>query len=393
MSQRQRTGPFLLRQGFRPFFLGAGAYGALAMALWLAMLDGRSLLPGDVDPLAWHQHEMVFGVLAAAMAGFLLTAIPNWTGRLPVQGLRLGVLAGCWLAGRIAMVLSGVIGPAIAGGIDAAFLFLLAGTALREVIAGRNWRNLAVVVPVLLFAVANVLFHVGAAGIADTASSGITLSLFVMLALLSLIGGRIVPSFTRNWLARQAPGPLPAPPGRFDAVAIAGVVGLAVAVLAAPSAPVTGGLAIAVAVLHAVRLARWQGLRTLSDPLLAVLHLAYLWMPVGFLLLGLSVFVDALPASASWHALTAGAMSTMVLAVMSRAALGHSGRPLTAGPATVICFALVTFAAVVRVVAPLSDDPATGYLVSGLAWASAYGLFAAAYLRMLTGWGAGAPPQ
>jgi len=264
----------------RPFFLGAGLYAAIAMAVWLSMLAGFDTAPTAFDPITWHAHEMLYGFIAAAMAGFLLTAIPNWTGRLPVKGNSLGFLAIAWLAGRLAVYTSEIIGNLAAGILDVSFLLLLSGLFIREIIAEKNWKNLLVVMPVLLLAVTNIAIHGNMLGLWDDVTREVlVLGLFLVLILLSVIGGRVVPSFTRNWLKARGATPLPAPFGPLDKASILSVVILLIVLMLGNDA-VSGWTAAAVSALHAVRLARWQGWQCTAEPLLWILHVAYAWLPI-----------------------------------------------------------------------------------------------------------------
>lgn len=213
------AGPALWSGGFRPFFLGGAAFAAVALPLWVwALITGEAVAVAG-DPLSWHIHEMIFGYVGAVLAGFLLTAIPNWTGRLPVRGRPLMLLFALWLAGRVAVVFGEAIGPAAAA-VDAAFLAVLAGVAWREVAAGKNAGNFPICVVVSLFALANICFHleIATAGAADYS---IRAALGIILLLISLIGGRITPSFTRNWLAKRGAADMPAPFGRYDKLCLA----------------------------------------------------------------------------------------------------------------------------------------------------------------------------
>ena len=378
---RRHDVPALLSAGFRPFFLGAAVWGAIAIPLWLAVFAGARGLPSALPPLAWHAHEMVFGYGAAVVAGFMLTAIPNWTGRMPLQGVPLLGLVLLWLAGRAAVLLSQRIGAPAAAVVDLAFPLAFLGVVAREIAAGRNWRNLPMVAALLSLFAGNLLVHLAALGIADTAEAGNRLGIATLLMLISFVGGRIVPSFTRNWLARRQPqAAAPAPFDAFDRAVLAATF-LALALwVAAPDGRATAAAALAAGLALIARLVRWRGAAAVSDPLLLVLHLGYFWLGLGLMLLGLVRFMPFLPQTAALHALTVGAIGTMTLAVMSRASLGHTGRPLEAGRLTIAVYALVTIAAVLRVAAPLAG---TGYMLAielaGAAWSGAFGLFALAY--------------
>ncbi|PPQ26659.1 NnrS family protein [Rhodopila globiformis] len=381
---RPYQGPALFSYGFRPFFLAGAIWAALAILLWLPLFFGRMQIPMAFSPVDWHAHEMLYGYLPAIITGFLLTAIPNWTGRLPLNGNRLIVLALAWLAGRLAVLVSAPIGPVAAGVIDCLFLLLVAAATAREVIAGRNWKNLPPVGLVLAFFAGNVLFHVEAwqTGSADYARR---IGIAAAIALVALIGGRVIPSFTRNWLARQAPGRLPVPFGGFDKAALAASGVALVAWVALPDFAVTAALLLVAGVLHAIRLARWAGERALRNALLLILHVAYAFIPLGFLLTAASILApQAVTVSAAVHAWTAGAIGVMTLAMMTRVSLGHTGRDLAAGWLGCAIYAAVIVAAVARIGASLDMDAyATLLLVAGVAWIAAFGLFAIGYGPML----------
>jgi uncharacterized protein involved in response to NO len=372
------AGPALFSYGFRPFFLGGSIWSVACIALWVPQFVGWFSLRTAYSPLDWHIHEMLYGYVAAVVAGFLLTAIPNWTGRLPICGAPLAALAGLWLLGRVALLLSAHFGIVAAALIDIAFLATLAVAAAREIVAGRNWRNLRVLGVLGVLIAGNIVFHaeVYAYGFADY---GIRIGIGAMILLISIVGGRVVPSFTRNWLVRQEKGRLPAPFSRFDVVAIAAsAVSLAMWV-AFPSHAVTGLALIAAAALQAVRLVRWAGDRTISDRLVLILHVGYAFVPVGFAMLGISIVAPSLaPASAGIHAWTAGAFGMMTLAVMTRASLGHTGQPLTAGAGTQAIYLFVFCAAMLRIVSAFNGSIVLIELASA-AWVAAFGVFVLLY--------------
>jgi len=377
---RMAASPPILRGGFRPFFLVGALWAVIALGLWLAALLGGLELPSALDPLAWHRHEMLYGFVGAMVAGFLLTAIPNWTGRLPIAGWPLASLAALWLAGRLAVLFSGTLGLGVAMLLDVGFYAVMAFVGAREILAAKN-RNLPLVAMVLLFGAADAADYAAVAGRLVDGEVGFRAGIALVTLMISVIGGRIIPSFTRNWLARRGHQQgLPDQPGRFD---LAVIVFTALALLGwvlAPGVLLTGGMLVAVGALQLVRLARWGGWRTVPDPLLLVLHLGYLWIPAGLALLGWSVLDLAFPRTAAIHALTAGAMATMILAVTTRATLGHTGRELRAGPLTVAAYALVTLGALLRLAASLGwIGYAAGLAWAGALWAGAFGLFVATY--------------
>jgi uncharacterized protein involved in response to NO len=340
---RLQKSPALLSAGFRPFFLFAALWACLAIPMWLAALAGGGLILSGWPPVVWHAHEMVFGFGAAAVAGFLLTAIPNWTGRMPLQGNRLALLVLLWIAGRLANLSSAWMGATITAALDLAFPSVFFAAIAREIIGGRNWRNLPMLAALTLLLAGNLLVHFELLGVSETADVGNRLGIATLLMLISLIGGRIIPSFTRNWLARQRHGArLPAPFGVIDRIALGLTVGALALWTVLPAAAMTHWIEACAGLALFARLARWRGLATLREPLLWVLHLGYGWLAAGFLLLAINSFVPVLPQSTALHALTAGAIGTMTLAVMTRASLGHTGRPLTAGLGTAAIYLLVT---------------------------------------------------
>lgn len=378
-------GPPLLSYGFRPFFLIGAGYAALAILIWLPEYFGEAALAGAFSPLVWHTHEMLFGFVPAIIAGFLLTAIPNWTGRLPLRGTPLLALLVVWLLGRIAIGVSGVTGWLPAMVIDCAFLIVLAATVAREIVAGKNWRNLVVLAVLALLLASNAGFHLearftGSAGHSERA--GVAL----VLVLIMLIGGRIVPSFTQNWLAKTNPGRLPRAFGRVDQISVAIAVIALLAWAIESSSRLAGILLCLAALAQAARLARWAGWLTWRNPLLLMLHIAYGFVPAGFVLsAGAAFYPDAIPPGAGLHAWTAGAMGTMILAVMTRASLGHTGRELRADLVTNLLYAAVLVSAFSRIVASLDPGHAMSLLLlSGFAWIVAFLGFAIGYGPLLT---------
>ncbi|EDP62363.1 NnrS [alpha proteobacterium BAL199] len=350
----------------------------------LAVLSGRVVLPTAFDPTTWHAHEMLFGFIQAAVAGFLLTAVPNWTGRMPIQGWSLGALALVFIAGRVAVAGSGVIGPLAAAVVDLAFPLLLLTALAREILTGRNWRNLPMLGALAALILANGLTHIEALGWASTGSLGLRLGIAIVVTLISLIGGRIIPSFTRNWLAKRRSPHLPAPADRFDALAMAATIAALVVWVFAPDASAVPPLMAIAGAAAFARLVRWQGHRTLSEPLVWVLHAGFLWVPIGFSLLALGALFEIITPTAALHALTGGAAATMILAVQTRATLGHTGRPLHATLSTVLIYVLVTVSALARIAAGVEADFYLPMLVvAGGTWFAAFVLFLVVYGPML----------
>lgn len=381
---RREAYPALLSYGFRPFFLFGSIWAALAIILWLPMLAGRLETSSLLSPVDWHAHELLFGYLAAVVTGFLLTAIPNWTGRLPVRGAPLAGLVALWLAGRIAIWFSADLGWVAAMVLDSAFLLAVAVSALIEIVVGRNWRNLLVLVPVTALFAANVFFHVEARFFGFTETSR-NLAIAAGLVLIMVIGGRIIPSFTRNWLVRENPGRLPVPFNRFDgAVIVVSTIAL-LGWTIGPEAWVSGALLVVAAILNAVRLSRWAGWRTVSEPLLLILHIAYVFVPAGLLISGLTALDSAfMPSVAGIHIFGIGAIGAMTLAVMARATLGHTGRELHAGAGTVMVFCAIVLAAPLRFAAALMPESTWLLHASATLWVLAFAGFVLCYAGALT---------
>jgi uncharacterized protein involved in response to NO len=376
--------PYWLTCGFRPFFfLGALAMAASVLA-WLPMLAGAYELPTSLAPRDWHVHTMLFGGLSAIVAGFALTAASNWTGRPPIAGGELALLVVLWLAGILAVSVSAWIGAPAAALVDLAFPAALTGVFAREVIAAGNYRNLRVVALVALLGLANAGFHLEAAhaGLADYSVRG---GIGLVLVLIMLVGGRIIPAFTRNWLTARGATALPVPFGRYDAATVAASAAALLAWTALPWAEASAVLLILAGAMNLVRLARWQGLQTRSEPLMWILHLAYATVPLGFAMVGASILAPGLvdPMGAV-HVWAIGTFGTMTLAVMTRASRGHSGQPLAAGRLEVAIYGLVLLGALARVAAPyLPGGIGRGLEFAGLAWALAFLGFALGYGRML----------
>lgn len=378
-------GSAILSYGFRPFFLVGSLYAGLTILFWLPLFYGHVETLSVFAPVDWHIHEMLFGYLSAVVTGFLLTAIPNWTGRLPVQGTPLLALLLIWLAGRLAVFFSGEIGWIAAAAVDCSFLLAVAGAAAIEIVAGRNWRNLKVLAPVAVLLAANICFHleVELNGLSDMSRR---LGIGAALVLIMIIGGRIIPSFTRNWLVKANPGRLPVPFNRLDVATIAFSAGALAVWTVSPGAVAAGTMLIAAAMLNLIRLSRWAGDRTLSDPLVLILHVAYLFLPVGLMLGGLAaLFPQTVPPAAAVHAFGAGVIASMTLAVMTRATLGHTGRDLRADPGTCAIFVAIVASAVLRIIAAFVPGQTLLLHASAAAWAIAFLGYAALFGGMLIG--------
>ena len=391
-ARRSKAQPWpILRLGFRLFFWLAGVWAVAAMAIWIAIMSGTELFGGMELPLAapgplWHGHEFIFGYAFAVVAGFLFTAIPNWTGRLPVSGAPLALLAGLWLLARLTMMLGGAVDPVISAVGALAFPVVFTLLVAREILASGKIKNLPVLVALSCLVLADVVFQLGT--IFDLAYHDIALRLAIaILALLiALIGGRVTPSFTRNWLAKRKATKMPAPMDIWDHIAMAVTAVALICWVVWPQAVGSAMALFAGAFALALRLSRWRGLHCWREPLLLVLHLGYAWLPVGLALLGWSIVSTELAMADAQHALTTGAVGTMTLAMMTRASLGHSDRPLTADGVTVAIFALITIAGMGRLWAGFAFD---GYMtlisLSAAAWIGAFALFLVSYSPILFG--------
>ena len=375
---------------FRPLFLMATLHAIVVVPLWVAAWLGHAPLPASLGtPIFWHAHEMIFGFAGAAIGGFALTAVATWTKRAPVAGAPHIALSVLWLIARLLFFApsSALLVPAVAADLGYGILLLLMMS--REVVSVRNTRNYKVLVLLALLPITNLAFFFGLRSNATWTMSALFAGMWAVLLLINLIGGRIIPGFTRNWLKRRADpktgstAELPPAFDRFDLLVSGLVVALAaLQVLEAPSTWVAS-VGLTTGALMFLRLARWQGYRGAAEPLVWVLHLGFAWLPIGFVLLGLSA-LDLAPRTAGIHALTSGAITTMIVAVASRAALGHTGRPLRSHPLLTWSYALITIAAITRVAATFGPGARTLLAVSASAWFLGFACFASRYIPILT---------
>ncbi len=377
----------LLSVAFRPFFL-IGSFCAFGVIFfWTIGLLGIGPMSGFPNLYLWHAHEMVFGFVLAVVAGFSLTAVATWTGRPPIKDAKLVWLIFAWSVGRIAMVYSPHWPAMLVAVADLLFPCLLAIFFGREVIAANNQRNLPLVVVVALFAALNLLFHLGNAINPALRRTALLLAVHLILLLVAVIAGRIIPSFTTNWMRAtgKTTQKLPRSLAAVDntALILTAITGLAITF--APAHPASAAIAWIAAVAHAIRLSHWSGLHTRREPLLLILHLAYLWFPLGYALTGLAVF-SGYSSSVALHALTIGVIAGMIIAMMSRVALGHTGRPLHAARLTVFAYTLWMLTTVIRLSGPLWPAYYI-YTVETAAsmWMVTFALFAWVYWPILCG--------
>lgn len=378
-------GHAFMSYAFRPFFLLNGLIAVAVMLTWVLLLRG-AWPSGPANFMMWHAHEMLVGFAMAAIAGFMLTAVANWTGRPPISGAPLAWLVLAWLAGRAAMAASGTVPAWLVAPLDLAFPLLLFLFVLQEIAAAGNRRNYPLVAITALLLLLDLLYHLGAAGVLPAADRfAVYLMIHTVLLLITVIGGRVVPNFTANWLRAQGAARLPVIHPALDRLVIAVTLLTGLAAAIAPLHPLTGVVAALAAVLHGVRLGRWRGLATRAEPLLLMLHVAYAWLPIGYLLTALSVFGMALPPTAALHALTMGGIGSMIFAMIARVPLGHTGRPLTASTLTVVAFAALTAAIAVRVLSPLSGQAYLAMInLSAAGWILAFSIYLGIYWPILT---------
>lgn len=385
-----RSSPFF-SYGFRPFFLLAGLLAVLGMALWLLAINGSPWPVQASRSTFWHAHEMGLGFGGAVMAGFILTAGANWTGRPPIRGPLLVCLVLGWLCGRAAMLYSGLLPATLTMLLDLLFPVLLGLLVTREIVGARNRRNYGVLTIVWALTVFTVLYHVAAIGSLSEESAAdmqrIVARLFVYLlaVLITVLGGRVIPGFTGSWLRMRGASKLPGARDWLETGIVPLTVAAGLSQALAPDGIVTAVLCISAGAAHVLRLSGWRGLATAAEPLLLVLHVAYAWLGLGFLLLGLSAAGLPVPETAALHALTVGGIGGVILGMMTRVALGHTGRPLHAARITQLAYVLLGSSALLRAFGPLSATGSTlAYTGSGLLWIASFSLFVWHYAPILT---------
>ena len=386
-ASRPPRGWALFGYGFRPFFLLAALYAPMAVAAWVLVLMGVLPDPSYIGGPLLHSHEMVFGFAVAGVLGFLTTALPNFAGATPITGRPLALLAAVWLVARLALWMSDWLPPPLVAAADLALVPLALALLLRSLPPHPNRRMLVFPALFTLFELANALVHAEALGwTRDTGAAGVTFGINLVAILVAIIGGRIVPSFTANALRAAGSPLLPRSFRALDATAIGATAAMAVAMLAVGEGPVVGAVALLAGLANAARLSLWRGAQTIRTPILFVLHVGYGWLAGAQLLRAAAELGGLLPVSAAIHALTVGCFGTMMLAVMSRAALGHTGRALRAHPLTVAAYVLVSVAALARIAVALLPDFQMALLTATAAsWIGAFALFLTVYAPILLG--------
>jgi len=377
----------LFDYGFRPFFLLSGCYALAIVPIWLYRFAHAATPFGALPAMYWHAHEMLYGFVIAAVAGFLLTAVPSWTGTRGFAGRPLMLVVSLWLLGRIAMSAVGAVPFWVTAAAELsllpALLALLAPPIFRN--ANRNAPLLAVVT--VLWLIDAVFVFALERGDAALAGSAMRLAIDLVLILVTVIGGRIVPAFTANALRVRGEPVTTITRRPVEIVVIGTMVAIAIVDLFAPDSIASGTLAAFAALAHAVRISGWRSFRTRGAPILWVLHIAYAWVPVGLALKACALLADGSWAMKWQHALTMGVFATMILAVMTRASLGHTGRPLVVSRAIAVAYLVLTAGTVLRVfgVAVFPAHYLLSVTIAGLAWVLAFGIFVVVYAPVLWG--------
>jgi uncharacterized protein involved in response to NO len=373
----------ILALGFRPFFLLAAIFAAAAVPLWLMIYQGLLDPASHLAPNLWHGHEMVFGFAIAVIAGFLLTATANWTGRRTASGAWLACLVALWLAGRIAMFGGGALPNSVVAGIDVAFLPVLAIALAVPILATGNRRNMIFPVVLLVLGAVNALIHLSALGIIGwDPLAGLRVAIDLIILMIGVLGGRVIPSFTKNALPQATVKPC----AKSSVLSLVSLAVLAIADAVTDEPGVVGAAALFAGIINALRMRGWGSFATVRHPILWILHVGYAWMAIGLILRGLGELTDFVPADAGVHALTLGTIGSMVLGMMSRVALGHSGRDIKPDLLTVVAYGLINIAALLRVLfSAISEEHwrMVALIGSGSLWSIAFSLFTIVYLPIV----------
>ncbi len=389
-STAQPTAALLFEGGFRIFFLSAAFYSALIMVLWILDLSGTteflgtfSLLPGSL----WHAHELIFGFIMAVVAGFLTTAVPGWADSPRIRGAELAFLYGLWVLGRLAVLFSEVLPMLLSSLIDLAFIPILVWIIAKRIIAKKLWRNMGFIPLLLLIFTGNLLVWLEMLAFTTvSATTGIRLAIGLLVLMTILIGGRVTPVFTGNWLKRHNMKPLPESPGWLTKATLLSCLAAILGELFFPQT-LPGSILYTIAgLLILLRLSYWQGWRTLKDPLMWVLHLGYAFLGFGFLAEGISILVEDFPEILANHVLTIGGLGIMILGMMSRIALGHTGRPLKVSPVISFSYVLILISLIARIIPPLAlpDLEEVGLHLAGTSWTLAWLLYLWIYTPILS---------
>lgn len=382
MTSSNDNNNILFSAGFRVFFPLAALSAVFLLSYWVLLVTGMAdYLPSHFSPVSWHQHEMIFGTVVAVIIGFLYTAVPNWTGQPTPTGRRLALLALLWILGRLTVFFSSMLPVWLPMLVDGIFLPLAILGIVGALVKVGNKRNYFLPVMLMLFAALNITSHLAVIGWVDFEERLLFLpaTLFIVF-LMNVIGGRIIPSFTRN----KYPNIVISTPAALLPLSALSIFGLAVAILVNAGGIIIGGIAAAACLLTLMRSLSWKGWKVAHDPMLFILHLGYFWIPVGFFLIAYGSFTGYVPLNHAMHAFTVGAVGSLTLGVMSRATLGHSGLPLNNEAILTVMFVLINLAAFSRAILPLITDASYMGLLHGAGslWILAYGLFLVRFLKM-----------
>lgn len=373
----------LAAKGFRPFFLLAALFAVAIVPLWLLILAGQVAGSSYLDPVTWHAHEMIFGFALAVIAGFLLTAVGNWTQRETLIGGPLLALASLWFLGRIAMTSAGAWPRALVAGVDLAFLPVLIVVLARPLVATRNRRNFVMLAVLGGLFVANAIVHLDALGWVSPGSGrrACLVGIDLVLLVIAVIAGRVFPMFTRNATQVASIRSI----RWLDYASLAAMAALLLADMVLPASALTAAVAACASLLAALRARHWGAEHSLRQPLLWILHAGYLWLVVGLALRALGDFGSPIPSSLAWHVLTVGTIGALTLGMMARVALGHSGRPLEPAPAMTWAFGAINAAVIARVFVPWWRPTwyFAGLVMAGLLWALAFLIFFTVYAPIL----------
>lgn len=376
----------LLSETYRPFFLLAGLWGGISMIFWILIVTQILEISSVMADEIWHQHEMVFGFTAAAIAGFSLTALPSWSKRPRISGAKLGVLAVVWMLGRLVFLVPDSVGSLSVMIIDMAFLSILSLIACYYILGGKNWKNSPILILIIAFAVGNALVHLELVELYETAALGFQIAILSVVMLIAVIGGRVTPAFTRNWLVRKGSQVEIADPMQiFDVIALLSLVIFTFSFLIFGNVLETAITAVIAAFINLIRLLRWKFWAVLSEPIMWVLHLGYLWLIIGLAMIGLSYAWEGVSSSVAMHSFTVGGFGTFIFAMMTRATLGHSGREIKASMLTTMIYFFITASAILRISSSLIDGYSDLALKgAGLCWIFAFILFCIEYIPIFT---------
>lgn len=370
----------LFARGFRPFFILAALYSVINLLIWGGFYAG-TITPPDIflGPVLWHSHEMIYGFAIAVISGFLLTAVANWTGGAPARQIHLAGLCAIWLAGRIVMNFDIGLPHYIIFIIEGAFIPALAISLAIPLLKSWNKRNFVFLVLLSILFACDIIF------LLTEASTPLYIAVMVIVAMMSLVGGRIIPAFTVAAIRRRGDDAYQTPQNKLDILAL---LSLALIILAlifiGQDGIILAGVSLASASIHILRIRHYHTIKILNDSMVWILHAGYIWIIIGLLLIGVSA-LGFLPFSTALHALTAGAIGSMTLGMMCRVSLGHTGRALASNTITIIMFYSMQLAAILRVFGLMIFPEYTTELmiISASLWSICFGLYVITYTPML----------